>query len=34
MGVDGARATTAEELARGLRRGLETGGPYLIEAIL
>jgi acetolactate synthase-1/2/3 large subunit len=34
MGVDGARATTAEELARGLRRGLETGGPHLIEAIL
>jgi acetolactate synthase-1/2/3 large subunit len=34
MGVDAARASTAEELARGLRRGFETGGPYLVEAIL
>lgn len=34
MGVEGARATTAEELARELRKGFETGGPYLIEAIL
>jgi acetolactate synthase-1/2/3 large subunit len=34
MGVDGARATTAEELVRGLRKGFEAGGPYLVEAIL
>lgn len=34
MGVDGAKATTAEELARGLRRGIEEEGPYLVEAIL
>jgi len=34
MGVDGVRATTAEELVTGLRRGLEEGGPYLIEAVL
>jgi acetolactate synthase-1/2/3 large subunit len=34
MGVGGIRAATAEELARGLRRGLEAGGPYLVEAIL
>jgi len=34
MGVDGMRATTAEELARGLRRGIEGEGPYLVEAVL
>jgi acetolactate synthase-1/2/3 large subunit len=34
MGVDGMRASTAEELARGLRRGIEEGGPYLVEAVL
>jgi len=34
MGVEGSRATTAEELASGLRRGFGTGGPYLVEAIL
>ena len=34
MGVDGMRAATAEEFARGLRRGLDEEGPYLIEAVL
>ena len=34
MGVEGERATTAEELARGLRRGFAEDGPYLIEAVL
>ena len=34
MGVDGARATTAEEFSRELARGLGEGGPYLIEAAL
>ncbi len=34
MGVDGVRASTAEELARGLRRGLEEAGPFLVEAVL
>jgi len=34
MGVDGTRATTAEELARGLRRGIGEEGPYLVEAVL
>lgn len=34
MGVGAVRAATAEDLARGLRRGLEAGGPYLVEAIL
>jgi hypothetical protein len=28
------RASTAEELARGLRRGIEGEGPYLVEAVL
>jgi acetolactate synthase-1/2/3 large subunit len=34
MGVEGMKATTAEELARGLRRGIEEDGPYLVEAVL
>lgn len=34
MGVEGMRATTAEELAAGLRRGLAEEGPYLIEAVM
>ena len=34
MGVNGMRATTAEELAQGLRRGFAEAGPYLIEAVL
>ena len=34
MGVDGARATTAEEFNRELARGLSEAGPYLIEAVL
>lgn len=34
MGVDGVRATTAEEFARGLERGLAEPGPYLVEAVL
>jgi acetolactate synthase-1/2/3 large subunit len=34
MGVEAVRATTAEELARGLERGFREPGPYLIEAVL
>ena len=34
MGVEAARATTAEELARGLERGFGESGPYLVEAVL
>jgi acetolactate synthase-1/2/3 large subunit len=34
MGVEGVRATTAEELARGLERGFLESGPYLVEAVL
>jgi acetolactate synthase-1/2/3 large subunit len=34
MGVEGVRATTAEELARGLERGFRESGPYLVEAVL
>jgi acetolactate synthase-1/2/3 large subunit len=34
MGVEGVRATTAEEFARGLERGLRESGPYLVEAVL
>jgi acetolactate synthase-1/2/3 large subunit len=34
MGVEGVRATTAEELARGLERGFAEPGPYLVEAVL
>lgn len=33
MGVEGVRATTAEELAAGLTRGLAQPGPYLVEAV-
>jgi acetolactate synthase-1/2/3 large subunit len=34
MGVEGVRATTAEELARGLERGFRESGPFLVEAVL
>ncbi|MGD8728792.1 MAG: thiamine pyrophosphate-dependent enzyme, partial [Gemmatimonadota bacterium] len=34
MGVEGGRATTAEELVKGLERGFGSSGPYLIEAVL
>jgi acetolactate synthase-1/2/3 large subunit len=34
MGVEGVRASTAEELARGLERGFGESGPYLVEAVL
>jgi acetolactate synthase-1/2/3 large subunit len=34
MGVDAVQATTAEELARGLRHGFAEPGPYLVEAVL
>jgi len=34
MGVEGVRASTAEELARGLERGFRESGPYLVEAVL
>jgi len=33
-GVPASRATTAEEFARALTTGLQTAGPYLIEAQL
>jgi len=34
MGVEGVRATTAEELVRGLGVGFGEPGPYLVEAVL
>jgi acetolactate synthase-1/2/3 large subunit len=34
MGVEAARATTNAELIRGLRAGLASEGPYLIEAVI
>jgi acetolactate synthase-1/2/3 large subunit len=34
MGVDGIRATTAEELVAGLQRALAEPGPHLIDAVL
>ena len=34
MGVEAARAETAEELAGQLERGLASSGPYLVEAVL
>jgi acetolactate synthase I/II/III large subunit len=34
LGVPGARAQTADELVREVRRGFASGGPYLIEAAL
>ncbi len=34
FGVDAVRATTADELADGLRRGLDADGPFLVEALL
>ncbi|WP_095588480.1 acetolactate synthase large subunit [Actibacterium ureilyticum] len=33
-GVPGVRAETAEDFATALRRGLETPGPFLIEAVI
>jgi acetolactate synthase-1/2/3 large subunit len=32
MGVPGARASTCDEFAAALQRGLESDGPYLIQA--
>jgi acetolactate synthase-1/2/3 large subunit len=32
-GVDAGQATTLDELAAQLRRGLATTGPYLIELV-
>ncbi|GAA4408347.1 acetolactate synthase large subunit [Quisquiliibacterium transsilvanicum] len=34
MGVDGVRATTAEEFVRALERALATPGPHLIDAMV
>ena len=34
MGVDAARATTAEEVVAALERGLASPGPYLVDAVL
>jgi len=34
MGVEAARAETAEEFTGQLQRGLASPGPYLIEAVL
>ncbi len=34
LGVPGARAQTAGELVREVRRGFASGGPYLIEVML
>jgi acetolactate synthase-1/2/3 large subunit len=34
MGVPGSRATSIEELAKGVRAGLATPGPYLVEVVL
>ena len=34
LGVEAERATTAEEFCKALGRGLETSGPYLIEAVI
>jgi len=33
-GVDASRATTLEELARELKRGFSTPGPYLVELVI
>jgi acetolactate synthase-1/2/3 large subunit len=34
MGVDGVRATSAEEFVRALERALATPGPHLIDAVV
>lgn len=34
MGVPGIRAETMEEVNRGLEKGLNTPGPFLIEAVM
>jgi acetolactate synthase-1/2/3 large subunit len=34
MGVEAARATTADEVVAGLERGLASPGPYLVDAVL
>lgn len=34
MGVDGERVTTAEGFAAAFQRGLDTHGPYLVEAMI
>jgi acetolactate synthase-1/2/3 large subunit len=33
-GVDAGRATTLDELAAQVRRGLAVKGPYLVEVVL
>jgi acetolactate synthase-1/2/3 large subunit len=33
-GVNGARATTLDEFARELKRGLDTHGPHLVELVM
>jgi acetolactate synthase-1/2/3 large subunit len=34
MGVEAARATTADELVAALERGIAEPGPYLVDAVL
>jgi acetolactate synthase-1/2/3 large subunit len=34
MGVPGRRATTAEEFCDAFARGLETPGPFVVEAVI
>jgi len=34
MGVEAARAKDCEQLIKGLKAGLRSGGPYLIEVVL
>lgn len=34
MGVEAARATTADEVVSALERGLASPGPYLVDAVL
>jgi acetolactate synthase I/II/III large subunit len=34
LGVDGGRATTADEFSKLLKRGLAQPGPFLIEAVM
>lgn len=34
MGVEGIRATTTDEFVAALRRGFETPGPVLVEAVI
>jgi len=34
MGVEAARATTADELVGALERGLASSSPFLVDAVL